>query len=254
MNFFKQLSIGIRSYKTAHDFIKHHKLWLYVFLPGIINLLLFALVTFVAWHYSNSFTDWLYLKMGINPSADGGLWKTILNFFLVFIIRAAVIAAYLYMYKYIVLILLSPVLAFLSEKVEFLATGKSYYTGMGQIFKDIFRGVIIAIRNSFLELLVLLLLFFIAYIPMIGLITPILAFMVQTYFYGFSMLDYSLERKRMGVKETNKIIFKYKGIAVANGVLFYLFLLVPLAGLLVAPTYSVVAGTIAMIEAEAYEK
>lgn len=254
MNFFKQLTLGIRSYKTAHDFIRYHKLWLYVFLPGIINILLFGLVTFVAWHYSSSFTDWLFIKMGINPTADGGIWKSVVTFFLIFIVRMAIITAYLYMYKYIVLIIMSPVLAFLSEKTEFLATGKSFYTGIGQILKDIARGLIIAIRNSFIELLFLILLFFISYIPMMGILTPLLAFIVQFYFYGFSMIDYSLERRRMNIKETNQTIFKYKGIAIANGAIFYVSLLIPIAGLLVAPTYSVVAGTLALIEAEAYEK
>ncbi|HIN39859.1 MAG TPA: EI24 domain-containing protein, partial [Flavobacteriales bacterium] len=87
--------------------------------------------------------------------------------------------------------------------------------------------------------------FLFSYIPILGWISPVLMLIVEFFFYGFSMIDYSNERMKLSVKESTKYIYSNKGLAIANGGMFYLLLLIPVVGLLIAPSYGVVAATIA---------
>jgi CysZ protein len=59
------------------------------------------------------------------------------------------------------------------------------------------------------------------------------------------MIDYSNERHRLRIGESVLFVRKSKGLAIANGMIFYLILLIPFVGLLFAPSYAVVAATIA---------
>ncbi len=140
--------------------------------------------------------------------------------------------------------IMSPVLALLSEKTEKILTGSDYPFKFMQLIKDIIRGNLIVIRNISIEILWTVLLFFIGYIPIIGYFAPIVLLMISFYFFGFSMIDYSSERHKLSIRESIKYVRKNKGFAIANGCIFYLLLLIPVLGLLVAPSYSIVAATI----------
>ena len=74
--------------------------------------------------------------------------------------------------KYIVLILMSPIMAMLSEKTETILTGKKYPFTLKQFFRDIVRGIGIAFRNLFFQLLILLASCFLIWIPVIGWVCP----------------------------------------------------------------------------------
>ena len=157
---------------------------------------------------------------------------------------------YLMVYKYIVLILMSPVLALLSEKTESIIKQRDFPFKMGQFLKEILRGIFIAIRNFVMEILLTALLLILMYVPLIGLLSPFIIFMVQSYFYGFSMMDYYNERHKKSISESSHFIWRHKGIAIANGAGFYALLIIPVIGLLLAPTYSIVAATLSVLEVE----
>jgi CysZ protein len=143
------------------------------------------------------------------------------------------------------LIILSPLLAALSEKTEKLLTGNTYPFNLGHFVKDVLRGIRIVIRNSFMELLLTIGLFIFGFVPVIGYISPVILFFVTCYYYGFSMIDYTNERQRLSVKQSVRFVRKNRGFAIANGMIFYLvFFFVPLVGFMVAPAYAVVAATL----------
>lgn len=139
---------------------------------------------------------------------------------------------------------MSPILALLSEKTEQLITGNKYPFSLKQLIKDILRGISIVLRNTVIELFYLISFFFIGFIPVIGLFTPLVMFVISMYFYGFSMIDYNSERYRLSVTQSVQFVRKNKGFAIANGMIFYALLLIPVLGLLIAPTYAVVAASI----------
>ena len=68
-------------------------------------------------------------------------------------------------------------------------------------------------------------------------------------FYGFSFIDYTNERRRLSVKQSVAFIRQNKGVAVTNGAVFSLLLMIPFCGYSLAgfgAIISVVAATLAI--------
>jgi CysZ protein len=154
--------------------------------------------------------------------------------------------------KYIILILLSPAFALLSESVEEKITGNKYDFSFKQLIKDIGRGVMINLRNMVIEFSLIILGWLIC-LPMpflFVIVTPFL-FLTGWYFIGFSMLDYSCERRRMGVIESVRFIRANKGLACGIGFCYAFFMGIPFFGLIAmmfCPVLAVTGATTAMIE------
>nr|WP_315824904.1 EI24 domain-containing protein [Paraflavitalea speifideiaquila] len=86
----------------------------------------------------------------------------------------------------------------------------------------------------------------ISFIPVVGWVTPVIVLFVECYYYGFSMLDYSCERHKLSPAESIEFIGKHKGLAIGNGMVFYLMHLIPIVGWVLAPAYAVIAATISL--------
>ena len=248
--------LGIRSYFDAHKFIRKNNLWGYVLLPGLINLVLFGITIWIGWEYSKKLTGWLMDIIGIEAIAiaSWGFIKTAVHYLFLVLFRLMTLLFYLFIYKYVVLIIMSPVLAILSEKTDEIITGNRCPFKLWQFLKDVFRGIIIAMRNLGIELFCIIVLFFFSYIPVVGLLSPVLIFITECYFYGFSMIDYSNERRKFTVTQSASLIWRHKGLAAANGAMFYLLWLVPLVGFMIAPSYGIVAATISVTRNKLNEK
>ena len=141
----------------------------------------------------------------------------------------------------------------ISEKVDNILTGNEYPFKLIQIIKDIFRGIGIAIRNLVLEIIIMLFGSILNLIPIIGWLSRILLLLVPSYFYGFSFMDYTNERKKRDIKESVSLMRKYKWVAITNGGVFAISLLIPFLSLFVA-ILTVIAGTVAMDEIEKREE
>mgnify|MGYP001170173739 CR=1 FL=1 len=256
MALFQNFKLGFSSYSEAHKLIKKNRLWGYVFLPALINVSILLLLIFFGWHYIVLLTDWLLDITGLSKTQEGFLNYIVQFFKWVFKIALYILLFFLYssVYKYIVLAILSPALALLSEKTDKLLTGHNYPFRLGQFIKDVWRGIRIVIRNFFIEMAFMILFFFAGYIPVIGWITPVIMLFITCYFYGFSMIDYSNERYKLKISDSVKFVRKNRGMAVANGLVFYLFFFfVPVVGFIFAPAYSVIAATIAVSKVQKTE-
>jgi CysZ protein len=150
------------------------------------------------------------------------------------------------LFKYLFLIVGSPLFAYLSEKTEAIMEGKDFPFSVAQLLKDIIRGIRIAFRNMLWQTVYAVAIFILAFIPVIGWITPLIALMVECYYLGFSMLDYSCERHKLSTSQSIAFIGKHKGLAIGNGMVFYMMHLVPVLGWLLAPSYAVIAATISL--------
>ena len=60
------------------------------------------------------------------------------------------------------------------------------------------------------------------------------------------MLDYSCERHKLSTSQSISFIGKHKGLAIGNGLIFLMHLLVVVIGWLLAPSYVVIAATISL--------
>jgi CysZ protein len=248
--------IAIQAYFQAHRFIRKHNLWKWILIPGIIYTILFIIGIYLFGKTSSDFIRWIAVETGLKSWLDA-----LDNGFLGFLFTLGSILLWLLLmffyfslFKYLFLIIGSPLFAYLSEKTEAIIEGKNIPFSFVQLLKDIKRGVLIALRNSLWQTVYSLSILFLSLIPLAGWLTPILALLIECYYYGFSMLDYSMERHRKTAAESIYFIGRHKGLAVGNGLMFYLMHLIPIVGWVLAPAYSVVAATLSMYPLKSQNK
>lgn len=163
---------------------------------------------------------------------------------------------------YIVVIIMSPFMAYVSEKTEHILNGKDYPFDLIQILKDALRGILLAIRNIFMELFLGFLISLIALFPIVGpLITfvgmPLILFVISAYYYGFSFIDYTNERRKLTVSQSVNFVKRNKAMAIGHGLIFALLLYIPIIGSFLSSIFAIVstvAATIEMVEEHSDEK
>ena len=257
MGFFSEMAIAYDSFKKAHTFIRKHNLWHFVLFPGVLNLLLF--ITLLIWLHKNvgywvdSFFNWeCSEEEGIAYLFCITFYSSVIaiKYLLVWFVKGVFIMFYLLVYKNVILIIYSPFIAFLIEKVDQKNKGIELPFYLKQFIEDTVRGIKIVVRNLLLELLCVFFILLITLIPVINLFQPILFWIVSAYFIGFSMMDYSLERKQLTAKSSVDFIKRNKLMATGIGSIFQLMYFVPLIGWMFAPTYAAVAAYFAIEELE----
>ena len=249
IKFFNQLKIGYISYWKAIKFIFNHKLFWYFLFPVLLNILLFAggtgLIIKLIKFSTNTFVNWLHFD-------TKEFWghQLLNDFFLGLIIGLITIMffiAYMFLSAYVIMILLSPILSLISEKTDSILTNSEYPFVWKQFLSDIWRGVKISLRNMLIEFFFIIVCFIISFIPIIGLLSPFILFIVSAYFYGFAFMDYTNERNGLSVKESVKFVRKNKGLAWSNGSVFALFLLIPFCGASIGVFVSLISSVAATL-------
>lgn len=200
---------------------------------------------------TNSFIEWLSLKTGLKVWLD----KTHSGFLGFLFTLAALniwiiqMMFYFALFKYLWLIIGSPIFGYLNQKTTALSSYHSNETvKSAAVWKDMRRGTVVALRNLIRQTAVLIAIAFVALIPVVGLVAPLFALFAECYFYGYSMLDFNCERKKLTVAESAFFISNHKGLAVGNGIVFYLCHLVPVLGWILAPSFAIIAATFSMQE------
>jgi len=250
----KEIVIAIQSYGKAHEFIRRNKLWKWILIPGIIYALLFMISMYFFGKTATGVIEYLTNVIGIREWIQK-LENSWLGFFFTvagIILWIILMFFYFSLFKYIWLILGSPIFAFLSEKTQSIIDGRDFPFNSKQLMKDIFRGVRLAIRNTLWQTVYTISILILSFIPIIGWATPILALFVECYYYGFSMLDYSFERNKMSPQQSIEFTGKHKGLAIGNGLVFYLMHGLIGIGWVLAPAYAVIAATISINENKTY--
>lgn len=249
----KQIKLGFSSYKKAFKIAFSRRIaWTFIF-PVLFNLLLIfgGLKLINEWGDSmqiwfNGIVNFENSDFFMHEYLDGfigGMIRILINilFFFLFVMVSG----------FIILILMSPVFAYVSGETGKIKKDIEYPFNFKQFAKDIFRGISIALRNSMIEFFVMILVFIIGFIPVIGLIGPVILFFVTSYFYGFSFMDYSNERRQLSLKKRILFIKQYKWLAITNGAVYSTALLFSFCGFSIAAfvgIISAVAASLAMSE------
>ena len=248
----KDIIISIQAYYHTHRFIIKHRLWKWILIPGFIYALLFCAGIYLFVVSSNSAIDFMLQKSGVAEWMEK-MQNSWLSFLLIFgqiILNLILLLFYFSLFKYVFLIIGSPLFAYLSEKTESIIEGKEYPFNFKQLIKDIVRGIRLALRNIVWQTVYTVSILILSFIPVIGWVTPLLALLVECYYLGFSMLDYSCERNKLSTTQSIAFIGRHKGLAIGNGIVFYLMHFMPILGWLLAPSYAVIAATISLHKAK----
>lgn len=177
-------------------------------------------------------------------------WLKFLFIFGQIVLQIVLMLLYFSLFKYLFLIIGSPLFAYLSEKTEAIIEGKDFPFSFSQLIKDIIRGIRLALRNTLWQTVYTVSILILSFIPLLGWFTPLIAILIECYYLGFSMLDYSCERNKLSTSQSIAFIGKHKGLAIGNGIVFYLMHLVIIVGWILAPSYAVIAATLSLYNTE----
>jgi CysZ protein len=238
----KEIVIAFQSWSEAHRFIQQHRFWKWIIVPGIIYTALFILGMIVFWRSADSAVSWASTQLRIEPwlQKERSEWLSFFFLMMGMMLRLNLVLFYFSLFKYLILIIGSPVFAYLSEKTEAIIEGKEHSFNWSELRKDCFRSIKLGLRNCGWQMVYLFALVLLSLIPLVGWITPLIALVMECYYYGFSMVDYGLARNGFTPSQSIRFIGRHKGLAIANGFLFYLMH----ALIILAPAYAIIAATL----------
>jgi len=246
MNLFNGFNLGFKSFFKAIPFIFKNKLGWTLLIPVILNIILYAIGFSLVTNFSSYTSE--YINSSINIESQSEIIQflpSIISWIIKISFHIILFFTFSYFGGYIILIILSPLFAWISEYSDQIINETNYPFNIKQFFSDIWYGIIIAIRNSFLELLSVIIVLFATFIPIINIITglpaAIFLFFISSYFYGFSYIHYNLERRKFNAKNSILFIKKHKGIAIANGMIFSLSLFIPFIGIMLSGITAIIA-------------
>lgn len=232
---------GCAAYFEAYETISRLKLWKFFAIPMLTSLVVFLLIVFVSYAFSDaigsyiaSFWTWDFGKETFNTISRvfTGLLIVLIGFI---------------SFKHIIMALSAPFMGPISKKIEDDFRGVVSQVNTTSSSGLLRRGIKISSRNLFRELLLSIPILLLGFIPVIGLFSAILLFLIQAYFAGFGNMDYTLERY-FSYQKSILFVKKNRGVAIGNGLVFMLFLLIPFVGVILVLPFSVTAATIATVK------
>jgi CysZ protein len=238
----KNITSGIKAYFGAFSLISKLKLWKYFAVPMIISFVTAIVIFGSAYGLSDNIGafiskiwiwDWGKDTFSTISSFIGGL---------------IIIVIGLILFKHIIMALSAPFMSPVSEKIEAHLTGNASHSHRKTSFaQQLWRGIRINSRNLIMELLLTIPILLLKFIPVVNIFSTILLFLIQAYYAGFGNIDYTLER-HFQYKESLQFVRKNRGLAIGNGVVFLLFLLIPVIGVILVLPLSVTAASKTTIE------
>ena len=235
---FKNILKGLEAYSGTFALISKLKLWKYFAIPIAISVITALTIGITAYGLSDNIGRFI---SGIWPWDFGKETFTSIS---TFIGAIAIIAIGLILYKHIIMALSAPFMSPVSEKIEAYLIGSESHKHRNTSFQQqLWRGIRINLRNLGKELLITIPILILKFIPVINIFSTVLLFLVQAYYAGFGNMDYTLER-HFKYRESVQFVRKYRGIAIGNGIVFILLLLVPVIGIILVLPLSVTAASL----------
>jgi len=228
---------GIKAYFGTLSLISKLRLWKYFIIPILISVLTGLSILLIAYFLSDNIGNiiskiWMW-EWGTQT------FKTISG-----VVGALLILALgLVFYKHIVMALSAPFMSPVSEKIEAHLLGADAQSNRNTTFiQQLFRGIRLNLRNLLRELMLVIPLVLLSFIPVIGIAFTILIFLVQAYYVGFGNMDYTMER-HFNYKQSIQFVKQHRGTAIGNGLVFMLMLFIPVVGFILTLPISVVAAS-----------
>lgn len=240
----KEIIIAIQSYNEARQFIREHRLWKWILLPGIFYTLLFITGMYFFIGSATSVIEYLtrvsHLSEWIQRLENS--WVGFLFALGGMMLWLLLLLFYFSLFKYAWLIIGSPIFTYLSERTQAILENRHFEFNGRQFFRDVIPGIKVALRNGAWQTGYLALLILFSMVPLAGMIAPVIALFVECYYYGYSMISYSLDREKVAPQKSALFINDHKGLAIGNGMIFYLMHLV----IVLAPAYAIIAATLSV--------
>ena len=232
---------GCSAYSEVYEIISRLKLWKFFVIPMLISFLVFSMILVVSFSLSSSigsyiasFWSWDFGQETIHAISRffGGLLIIIFGFI---------------SFKHIIMALSAPFMGPISKIIEDDINGVVSQVKTSTPSGLLMRGIRISLRNLLRELVLSIPILLFGLIPVVGFFSVVMLFLMQAYFAGFGNMDYTLER-HFSYQKSVFFVKKNKGIAMGNGIVFMLFLLIPFFGVILVHPLSVTAATIVTVK------
>lgn len=205
--------------------------FLLFFIPGLIVGLIYLYFQFQA----NRAASVAHLGDDIPLLGTGVSWVTDQLFGLFNLIFTEI-------YKFIILVLLSPINCILSEKFDSYLTGKEYQFSLIRLINDFLRMILIVISAIILEYFFLGIWWIVQwFLP--DFIGETMFFLIASFFFGFSFYDFSMERYGLSFSKSWRFGFSKMSYMILTGAIFNCFMQVPSIGIILAPVLSSMIST-----------
>jgi len=217
--FFRQLTLGYKAYGSAVQLVIDRKLYVWFLIPLLVMIGIYFLGE---WIVNLQRSPKVEQVSTMNDMVWYALSQHSLDIF------GTVIAKFS---KYLVVIVLSPLFAYISERVEEFLTDNSYPFSLTQTINDVKRGVRIAFRNILWEYFFLIIVIGLTAFLDGGIKTALffsLPLAIGFFYYGFGFIDYVNERRRLNIEQSIYFGRRHRGIAIAIGSVYSLLFLMPL--------------------------
>jgi CysZ protein len=210
-------------------------------LPSILSLFTAILIGALAWTTSD---DILFFITGKYPSTDySSFTGNIFEFITAMAVRGITLFVYLKLYRYFILILLSPVFVNISNVHYKSVQEEDHKMNIWSYCFCSFRGIKFALRNLFFDLLVTVALLILSII--IFWIFPLIPFLIliaESYLFAVVLMDYRFEKDGLSIRKVIRRCRKVPGIPIGIGLIFNLVLLIPLIGVIFGPVLALLAS------------
>ena len=237
----KNIFNGVKAYFGTFKMISALGLWNYFSIPILISVITGFTFVAIAYFFSDDLGSliakaWMW-EWG---SETFSTISAYLGGFLILVLG-------LVLYKHIVMALSAPFMSPVSEKIEAHLLGETAHSHRQTSFaQQLSRGIRISVRNLVRELLFMIPLVLLSFIPVIGIVFTALIFLIQAYYIGFGNMDYTMER-HFDYQKSIQFVRKHRGIAIGNGIVFVLMLFIPVIGFIITLPISVVAASTATV-------
>lgn len=244
---------GISSFKEAHQAFNKYKLWRFVIIPGIVNLLLIILLLISFANFQSKLNVQLGQDCSLSENWDwlcslGQYTSGILSFLFKALVMLSVLFIYFLIYKYLIIMIFSPFFSLMIDKIHFGETGEDQPFSWKQFWKDLVRGVRVALRLGLAELFFTLLSMLLLLIPVVGAIQPVIVFFIAAYYMGANMLDFTQEKFQLTYSESIQHSRNNRLLASGLGSGFQLLNFIPVLGWMFAPAYTAAAAYYAYVK------
>ncbi|MEM9255990.1 MAG: sulfate transporter CysZ [Pseudomonadota bacterium] len=235
------LATGASYLARGARMLRHPSLRLFVIIPLLVNVVIFATAWGIGFSYLVTLMDWLIAKL---PS-----WLSFVEWILwpLLAITSALITGYLF--TAVALIVASPFNALLAEKAEELITGRPVDSleGLAAALWSVPRGVVRELIKLLYYIPMALLVLVLSIVPGINAFAPFLWFLLGAWMMSLQFLDYPMDNHQLSFAEVKLAAQDRRLSSMGFGGLVALCAGVPIVNFFVVPA-AVVGATLLWCE------
>lgn len=224
---------GLDCLRQAFAWLKHKDLRQYIWLPLLINVLLYGTGMWALIRYFSAL---------MNHFLPTDSWLAFLHWLLWPVIAVMIVVLVLYTFSLLANLIAAPFNGFLAAKVEALETGQAPDSGMS-LAAEIWQSIAQEIRKTCFFLLWAIPILLTGFVPLLNLLTPFLWFAYSAYSAYLQYMDYPMANNGIFFTQQRPILRRRLSDIIGFGGIASFLLMIPLINLVAMPV-SVIAATL----------